>query len=274
MAKTPTHPLVSILMPAYNCEEYVAEALQSLLDQTYKNIEVVIVDDHSTDGTWKIINEIAKTDKRIRPFRNEQNLKIVGTLNYAIRQSKGKYFARMDGDDVRATDSIHKQVDFMEKHDDVVIIGGSAVLCDVNMKPINKREYLLNDKEIRQKLFRFSPFTHGTIMMRASLVPQDPYKLDWAEDYDLYFRLANRGKLANLPDVLYLIRTHGDSVSQSKTRYQEKLTLYIRLKAVFEYGYEMTASDKWYYFIQLVTMYLMPSRFRFWFFNKIRHFLK
>jgi len=267
-------PLVSVIMPAYNCGTYIEKALYSLINQTYKNLEIIVVDDGSKDDTWEVIQRFAKKDKRIKPYQNEINSRIVKTLNYAISKSSGKYLARMDGDDERMLDSIEKQVDFMEKHPDVVIVGGSSEVCDSNMKVLNKRVYLFTDSEIRKKLFRFSPFTHATIVMRASMVPSNPYSLDCAEDYDLYFRLAKNGKLANLSDVLYKIRTHEGSTSQSRARYQEKLTLYIRLKAVFEYGYEMTTGDKLYFFIQLVTMYLMPSSFRFWLFNKIRSLLK
>jgi glycosyltransferase involved in cell wall biosynthesis len=261
-------------LPAYNCEKYIEVAINSVVNQTYRNLEIVVVDDCSTDKTWEIIQKMADNDSRIKPLRNKENSKIVKTLNNAIENSSGKYLARMDGDDERVLDSIEKQVNFLENNKDVAVVGGSSEICDENMTTINKREYLLTDSEIRKKLFRFSPFTHATIVMRASMVPTSPYRLDWAEDYDLYFRLANNGKLANLPDVLYRIRTHKKSVSRTKTRYQEKLTLYIRLKAVFEYGYKMSKSDKLYFFAQLVTMYMMPSNFRFWFFNKIRGFLK
>ena len=257
-------------MPAFNCERYVADALESLIGQSYQNIEVVIVDDHSTDGTWAVIKEYAKKDSRIRPYRNAKNLKIVETLNFAISKSNGKYLARMDGDDMRTLDGIEKQVEFMEAHEEVAIVGGYAEVCDENMNVLNIRKYGLTDTDIRRKLFRYSPFTHAAIMMRASLLPERLYRLDWAEDYDMYFRLGKAGTFANLATTLYRIRTHGESVSQTKARYQEKLTLYIRLKAVFEYGYTMSLSDKVYFGLQLITMYMMPPRFRFWLFNKIR----
>ena len=112
-------------MPAFNCERYVADALESLIGQSYQNIEVVIIDDHSTDGTWAVIKEYAKKDSRIRPYRNAKNLKIVETLNFAISKSNGKYLARMDGDDMRTLDGIEKQVEFMEAHEEVAaLIGG------------------------------------------------------------------------------------------------------------------------------------------------------
>ncbi len=270
MANKSNNPLVSVIMPAYNCAAYVADALHSITQQTYKNLQIIIVDDCSTDNTWNVISEIARTDKRIEAYRNSENLKIVGTMNFAIRKAKGVYLARMDADDFRYGDSIEKQVRFLEAHTDVVIVGGASEICDENMKVINERRYSLTDKEIRAKLFRYSPYTHGSIVMRADVLEEDPYRLNWAEDYDLYFRLGNRGEFANLSDVVYKLRTHRGSVSRSKAKYQEKLTLYIRLKAVFEYGYSMSLADKVYFVCQYVSMFLMPSSFRFWLFNAIR----
>lgn len=261
-------PLVSVIMPVYNYESYVEEAIKSILEQTYKNIEFIIVDDHSPDDSWKVIQTWAKKDKRIKAFRNKENLKIVGTLNFAISKSSGKYLARMDGDDRRELDSIETQVKFLEKNPDIVMVGGAVTFADSNMNPLNNRRYPKTDEEIREKLFRYSPFCHASLLLRADTM--EPYIFNWAEDYDLYFRLAKKGKMANLDKILYNVRTHKASVSRSKTRYQEKLTLYIRLRAVFEYGYTMSGSDKLYFFAQFVTMYIMPPGFRFWLFNKLR----
>lgn len=266
-------PLVSVIMPVYNCKEYIASAVDSIINQSYRNLEIIIVDDASSDGTWEILQEYANKDKRVRVYKNEVNLKIVGTLNRAIDLSTGIYLARMDGDDEKILDAIEKQVDFMESNLDVAVVGGAVEICDSEMRRTNTRHYATSDKEIRSKLFRFSPYAHGSILMRKSMVPSEPYKLNWAEDYDLYFRLGKAGKFANLTDIVYRLRTHAESVSRTKARYQEGLTLYIRIKAVYEYGYQMTGSDKVYFFGQMISQYIMPTGFRFWLFNKVRKYL-
>lgn len=273
--KSNLQPLVSVIMPAYNDEEYIDQALGSITHQTYTNLEIIVVDDCSTDATWQKIQAFAKRDSRIKPFRNKKNSKIVKTLNFAIEQSTGKYLARMDGDDERTLDGIEAQVTFMEAHPDVAIVGGISQVCDEKMNLLNERHYAETDEEIRKALFRYSPFTHATIVMRRSMLPEKWYdeKFDWAEDYELYFRMAKKGKLANLNKVLYKIRTHNKSVSRTYARRQEALTLYIRLRAVFELGYKMSRSDKVYFFLQVLTMYLMPTSFRFWLFNSLRRFM-
>lgn len=263
-------PLVSVIMPVYNCQDYLEQAMESIIKQTYKSLEIIVVDDCSTDNSWDILQQLAEKDSRIKCFRNQQNLRIVGTLNVAIRKSTGKYLARMDGDDVRELDSIATQIAYLEKNPSVVMVGGSVLFCDDKMQPMNRRDYPLTDNEIHKVLFRYSPFCHASLVMRADIVGKDPYKYDWAEDYDLYFRLLKKGEAANLNKILYHVRTHKQSVSRSKTRYQEKLTLYLRTKAVFEYGYSMRFADKLYFIAQLSTMYIMPSGFRFWLFNKLR----
>ncbi|MNH58444.1 putative glycosyltransferase EpsE [compost metagenome] len=269
-AKKIDEPLVSVIIPVYNCEQYINTAVKSIVEQSYKNLEIIIIDDGSTDSTWDILTELKRHDKRIVTYRNKENLKIVGTLNLGIEKSNGIYIARMDGDDYREVDSIKQQVSYLEGHSDIVIVGGAIDVCDSEMNVINHRQYPADDSEIRAKIFRYNPFAHPAVVMRKSALVDTPYLLNWAEDYDLYFRLGNKGKFANLPATVLKLRTHPSSISQSKVSYQEYLTLYIRLKAVFEYGYTMTIGDKIYFFLQLVSKWLMPIRFRFWLFNKIR----
>lgn len=263
-------PLVSVIIPAYNCEKYIDEAISSVINQTYRNLEIIVVDDGSTDGTWKKLQNHKKLDKRVHIFKNDKNLKIVGTLNFALSQSHGEYIARMDSDDWRMQNSIEKQVNFLNNHPDVVIVGGAIDVCDKGMNKINHRKYPLNDDEIRNRLFRYNPFAHPAIMVRGDILRDLRYQLNWAEDYDLYFRLGRIGKFANMKDTILKLRTHTSSISQSKVSYQEDLTLYIRLKAVFEYGYSMRFADKLYFVTQFVSKLIMPSGVRFKIFNFLR----
>ena len=272
MQKNIAQPLVSIIMPLYNCERYVEEAIESLTNQTYQNLEIIVIDDRSTDNSWTILQAIAKKDSRIKPFRNKVNMRQTRTRNFGISQATGEYLGFLDSDDARDVTSIGKQVAYLEQHKDVIVVGVGAELCDEKMKYLNNRFYPTNDKEIRQKFFRYSPFCLASVLIRAKFLKSDPFRVEMepAEDLDLSLRLGRQGKLANLSEAMYKIRTHKHSVTQSYVRVMEKKTLYIRIKAVFEYGYVMTFSDKIYFILQLITMYLMPSRFRFWLFNKLR----
>jgi glycosyltransferase involved in cell wall biosynthesis len=272
MSDQAPQPKVTVIMTVYNFESYVGAALDSLIAQTYSDLEIIVVDDHSSDGSWAIIRSYADADPRIKPFRNEQNLKQTASRNFALRQATGRYLAQLDGDDIRTPSSIELQVDFLETHPDVVAVGGGAEICDIAMRRINYRSYPTDDAGIRRAFFRYSPFCQSSLMVRRDLLEHDPYRIamEPAEDIDLTFRLGTVGKLANISDVVYKVRTHRTSVTQTQARAMELKTLYIRLKAAQEYGYQMTRFDRLYLVLQLATMYAMPSTVRFWLFNKLR----
>ncbi len=194
-------PRVSVLMPAYNAEKYIAEAIESILNQTFQDFEFIIVDDGSRDDTWNIIKKFAILDSRIVPIRNEVNLRISATLNKGILISRGEYIARMDSDDWSYPKRLETQIAFMDKNPNVVICGGVMELCDSGLKCINTRTYALFNKEIRNRIFRYSPFCHAATMYRLNAIRKAGgynSELSDAEDYDMYFRLGHFGEFANL----------------------------------------------------------------------------
>ena len=257
-------PSVSVLMPAHNAEKYISEAIESILNQTFEDFEFIIVDDCSTDRTWEIIQEYAKKDKRIVAVRNEKNLKIALTLNRGMNLVKGKYIARMDSDDWSYPDRLQKQFDFMEANPETGASGGTMEVCTKNLVRKSCREYNLTDLEIRKKIFRYSPFCHPLVMFNAEILKK--YNLNYcqflpiAQDYDLYFRIGNVSKFGNLKDILLKYRVVDTSISISKAKTQENLTLFIRMKAVFEYGYKMNWIDKVYFLGQLFSMFIIPQK--------------
>lgn len=273
MSGSDSSPLVSVLMPAYNAKKYISLAIKSVLGQTFKDFEFIIVDDGSTDNTPSIIGDFAKKDNRIVSVRHKENLKICKALNTGIERARGKYIARMDADDWSYPDRLEKQCRFMEENPKIVIGGGSIEVCDCNLKTLNRRRYHLTDRKIRGSLFRYSPFCHpATIFRTAAVIKAGGYNepLYDAEDYDLYFRLGLHGDFGNLPDTLLKLRTRAGSVSQAKAPRQERLTLYTRLKAVTEYGYKMNLTDKCYLTGQYLSMFIIPPKIKFWLFSKIR----
>ncbi len=266
-------PKVSVLMPAYNAEKYIAEAIESILSQTFTDFEFIIVDDGSTDSTWDLIQEFANKDQRIVAIKNEKNSQICVSLNNGLAVAQGEYVVRIDADDTSPGDRIEKQVEFMDKNPEIVVSGGKIQICDHLMRPLNFRSYNLTDSEVRASLFRYSPFAHPAVIYRLDAVKTaglyNPDLRD-AEDYDLYFRLGRIGKFGNLEHVVHNLRLSEGSISQTRGRRQEKLTLFIRIKAVLEYGYSMTVKDKSYLILQFCSMYIVPYSFKFWLFNKLR----
>src|SRR5438270_280343 len=112
-------PKISVIMPAYNAQKYISQAIESILNQTFKDFELIIIDDASQDNTAKIIGDFARKDNRIIYLRNKENLKLSKALNLGIKKAQGKYIARMDADDISLPDRLDKQFSFMEKHQEI-----------------------------------------------------------------------------------------------------------------------------------------------------------
>jgi glycosyltransferase involved in cell wall biosynthesis len=262
---------ISVLMPAYNAEKYISEAIESILNQTFKDFEFIVIDDCSTDGTGKIINRYAAEDPRIIFLRNESNLKISKTLNRGIDIARGKYIARMDADDWSYPDRLQKQFDFMEKNPEVGVSGGAVDICNEQMKITGRRKYNLSDSDIRKKIFRYNPFAHSAIIIRKDVLQKSGlYDNDYnlAEDYELYFRIGRYAKFANLEDVLLKYRIFSGSSTGKSTKKMELATIKARNKHLSEYN--MGLLDGLYKAVQYFSIFLIPAKLKIKLFNFFR----
>ncbi len=265
-------PKVSVIMPVYNAEHFLPEAIESILKQTFTAWEFIIIDDGSTDASWKIIREYARAEPRIVALRNGQNLRISRTLNRGLQTARGQYIARMDADDISALDRLEKQVAYMDQHPEVGVCGGKMQMINAAGAVIGQRPYYLTDSEIRRRIFRYSPFAHPTIIMRKAVLEKCGYydpAFDYAEDYELYFRVGRIATFGNLPDVTLRYRVLPRSTTSSVTKKMELKTLAARKKAVKEYGYCMTRGDRIYLLLQYISVYTMPYAFKIWLFNQL-----
>lgn len=231
-------PLVTVLMPVYNGERYLREAIDSILKQTYTAFEFLIINDGSTDRSVNIIQSYS--DPRIRLVHNEGNLKLITTLNKGLELAQGKYVARMDCDDISLPERIKEQVEFMEKNENIGICG-TWVKTLVSGLRLNVR-YPTEPEEIKaQMLFRIA-IAHPTVMMRASFVKQ--YKLRYsstylhAEDYELWNRCSLLFPLANVPKVLLKYRIHRDGISKKQRDIQNKT-----VKQIYRDNFERLGID-------------------------------
>jgi len=269
-----SNPKISVLMPAYNAEKYIAEAIKSILNQTFKNFEFIIIDDCSTDGTHSIIQKYAEKDNRIIVLRNEKNFKLSRTLNEGIKIAKADYIVRMDADDISIVNRLWRQIDYMERNSEIGISGGTMQIINKNGTIVGGRKYHLIDSEIRKYIFRYSPFSHPSIIIRKSILRKVGYydsEYNPAEDYELYFRVGQYSKFGNLPDVLLKYRIIPKSMTTGLTKKMELKTLKIRKKAVKEYGYRMSLIDKIYWVLQYLSIFIFPPKIKIWLFNKLRN---
>lgn len=217
-------PLVSVIIPVYNAEKYVEQAVRSIMVQTYKNLEILITDDCSTDGSFAILQKLAKEDSRIKLFTNEHNQKIVRTLNTLVERAKGKYIARMDADDISLQKRIEKQVCFMEAHPDIAICGTNAWHIDEKGKRRGKSTLPLRFEDCKIFMKYFSPFYHPSIMAKSEILKANPYleSFLYAEDYELWVRLIFRQsyKCENLKERLFKYRIFKKQTSNINSKKQ------------------------------------------------------
>lgn len=204
--------MISVVMPVYNGEKYLREAIDSILNQTCTDFEFIILNDASTDETEEII--LSYDAPRITYARNETNLQIANTLNKGIALAKGKYIARMDADDISLPERFERQIKFMEDNPDIDVCGCS--MKTFGMQNVIYRFSKTHDEIMVELLCGFA-LAHPTIMGKRSFFLEHHYAAAYnkAEDYDLWTRTVKESEFANLPDVLLLYRTHKEQTGKT-----------------------------------------------------------
>lgn len=205
----PDRPTISVVMPVYNGEKYVGRAIESILRQTFLEFEFLIVDDGSTDATPTLLDEYAARDARIRLLAQPYNTGIAAAGSRGCRETRGRYIARMDADDVSAPSRFEKQVAYLDTHSDVGILGGNIRECDERGARAEIWRRPTEPNVIAWFLIFGNCIAHPTVMMRRDVFERfGPYRDCACEDYDFWSRAHSETKMANLPDVLvhYCIR--------------------------------------------------------------------
>lgn len=213
-------PKVSVLMPVYNGETYLPTAIDSVLSQTLTDLELIVINDGSTDRSEFLLEKFQKQDSRIRLI-SRGNTGIVPALNEGLSHARGQYIARMDADDIAMPERFAQQVEFLDSHPEHVAVGSRTLMIDPEGLPIKVHNDLLTHEEIDQAYLNggFGTITHPAVMLRHETMQTiGGYRkeMDLAEDDDLFLRLAEIGKLANLPQVLLKYRQHLKSFSSTK----------------------------------------------------------
>lgn len=213
-------PLVSVNMAAYNAGNYIAEAIESVLSQTYQNWELIIINDCSTDTT---ADEIAKfNDPRIKVYNNEQNEGIVYTRNRALHYSTGKYISVLDADDLYLPEKLSVQVEFLENHADYGLVGSAYRLINYKSQPIGEVTCWYSKAEYSPAILLFNNFfVHSSVMFHTSLAKEILYKplvkgYSPSEEYQLYVEIARTRKIYNINKELTRYREHASGISKTR----------------------------------------------------------
>ena len=222
-----TDPLISVLIPTYNVEKYIREAIESISNQTYSNLEIIVVDDGSTDNTYSVLEELQLKDPRIRLFKLGVNRGIVETLNFALTQATGSFIARMDGDDVSLPDRLQKQYLFLQQYPDVALVGLNIIIVNEQGQLIYKDNYLRDFDKIRIGIKYASPIPHVWLTTRELYHRIGNYRIQTAEDFDFILRTIDSGyEVTNHPEYLYHQRIRQGNTSTTSGLLQRKAVKY------------------------------------------------
>lgn len=219
-------PAVSVLLPVYNAERYLAEAIESILKQSFTDFEFLITDDGSTDRSRQILQTYAAQDRRIR-LHLRDNKGLIYTLNEMLQQAQGEFLARMDADDIATPQRLALQVDFLQQHPEVVCVGGAFDLIDPQGRTVQWIPMPQPNDEIQQMLLIGRTIINHpcALIRRAALLQIGGYDatMKTVEDLDMLLRLGEIGQLANLPETVLKYRFHTNSVSAKNIVFQSQM---------------------------------------------------
>ncbi len=212
-------------MSVYNGAQYLQKSLNSVLQQTYKDFEFIIVNDASTDETSAILNQIAHKEPRIEIINNEENLGLTNSLNKGLAIAKGEYIARMDADDISLPNRLHTQVNFLEQSPEVGLIGSAYHIIDKDDNFVTTNQEPLSHTELAWKLHFRNAFCHSSVMFRKKVLNiVGLYNPDYrqTQDYELWARIARVSVVKNTSEPLIKFRQHGSSITQTQTLKQQR----------------------------------------------------
>jgi len=248
------NPLVSVIIPTYNKSQYLREAIESVLNQTYKNIEVIVVDDGSTDNTGEIVKLF--NDSRIIYFW-QGNKGPASARNTGIKKAQGKYIAFLDSDDLWLKEKLEKQIDFMGKNPEIGLLGTGCYEITDKGKVIGKKIFPGKNEILQRDLIKYNPFIQSSIITKREVFDKVGFydkKFQESEDYELWLRIAGNYKIRNLEEPLMMKRYYKEGLSPAKDKKQLYFVLEAKKVVIHRGQY-----PKWCY------IYLLKS----WIFMKI-----
>lgn len=248
-----TNPLISIILPTFNGKAaWLWEAVDSVINQTYSNRELIVINDASTNDIEKVILHYVDTDNRILYVKNEENMQLTRSLNKWIELSKWKYIARIDDDDIWCDyEKLSKQARFMEKNPEYGLCGTSGYIINEKGEIIEEFSQRKTDESIKKTLLASNQFTHCSVLIRKSVLEDVWYynpQHNLIEDYELRLRIGTKYKLYNLQDRCVMYRINTQSVSNKHNKKQQIMNIKItsRFRYYYPWFYNAVIKKIWY----------------------------
>lgn len=255
-------PTVSVIMATYNCEQTIKCAINSIINQTYKDWELVVCDDCSTDSTYQILEEYQQIYQgKVIIVRNDINSKLPYSLNHCLKYASGKYIARMDGDDISVPERLERQVEFLDKHPEESVVGTSMIRFD---ETGDYGVYEAEKSPDRYTLLHGVPFCHATIMMRKEAYDSlNGYtvskRTERGQDVDLWFRFFAKGYSGkNIMEPLYKVCEDRAAIKRRKLKYSLYMT-HTRLLGFKMLNYPVR---KYIYAFLPIISFLLPRKLK------------
>ena len=241
-------PKISVIMPAYNAEKYIAEAMDSILNQTFRDFEFIILNDCSKDRTEEII--LSYDDPRIVYVKNEENMGVARTLNRGLDMAKGEYIARMDADDISLPERFEKQVAYLDANADIAVLGTNIELF-TDKKSLGFREFSHNPELMALDMFFSCGVAHPSVMMRTNVIQNlGGYapEFNGLEDYELWCRVLEHYNITTLPDILLQYRIHGNQVTKNPSPRHQELQQQLKIRQIQQLGMDSDNAEAFFLF--------------------------
>jgi glycosyltransferase involved in cell wall biosynthesis len=255
-------PKISVVMPFYNAQKYIALAIESILKQTFSDFELILINDASTDGSDEIVAKYLQ-DERIIYIKNNDNKGIVYNLNLGLKLAKADIIARMDGDDVSELNRFEKQFDFLQNNSDISVLGSFVKIINSDGQIIDHRSKPLDWEKIRQQIIIYSPLVHPSVMFRKKeVLAVGGYREGYiyVEDIDLWYRLSYSGyKISNIPEFLLQYRFHENSTSK-KSKLIAKKAFLLRMEAIKKFNLKISLKYKLVIYLQFAIGSFFPAK--------------
>jgi glycosyltransferase involved in cell wall biosynthesis len=257
-------PKISVVMTFYNCQKFIGQAIESILNQTFKDFELILIDDASTDGTAQIAKKYL-SDERVIYIRNEVNQGAAYNSNQGLKLARAEIIARLDGDDYSAFDRLEKQYDFLMSHPEIAAVGSYFKIINEAGKIIDQRTKPTDFEKIKKDAIVYMPLIHPAVMYKKSAVlAVGGYRVQYAHisDGDLWYRLVYSGyQTSNLQEFLLFYRYHQGSTAHA-ARFNAKLELKLRYEIIAKFRLKLTLGQWFLIYLQFLVGYLFSGRAR------------
>lgn len=252
--------LISIVMPVYNAGDFLVEAVQSIINQTYKNWELIAINDGSTDKSLELLKKFAKNDHRIRIITFDKRKGMAAALNKGLDLAKGYYIARMDADDISLPKRLVTQMNYLIRNKNIVAVGSQVRLIDEKGKKIGYKIFSQDANELYKQMATMMAIQHPVLFTYAHLIKKCRYANHvTAEDVSMFFKLLQYGNFSNTKETLFMYRIRNNSNSLKDPKKTFNLTLKSRINAVIKLGYKPTLQAIILNMLQLITISILPK---------------